>query len=399
MSTNWLNKAKKGLTLIELLVSIGLFSTVSILALTVFVNITRIQGRIALENAIYEDARFMMERITRAVRNNAIDYEEYFNKAIPPQDSSKPANQYGDLYGCYAAQFYNPGKGSQGSYSSAGELGALCTLSPAVPTNPILYVGQDNCVVYKPSIDFNTGKFPYSGASSSAPSNAFCPATLISGPTCSINNTETVKELYLIDKDGRTKTIFSKKAIKEFAPNFEYALALLKLNGKDVNNDGITEKWRNCGDPEKDTFCCASGFNCTLTAPLSSLEDTLKYNAGNLYLGFVPISPLRSNVTELRFTISPTEDPRKAFAEESTTITQPKVQIQLTVRPSQDQLNRYGNFAIEDIPSITLQTTISTRVQSEVKSYLGSDTYNIGEGLDPKPNSGYQSNSHYCPLL
>jgi type II secretory pathway pseudopilin PulG len=395
MIRNWLKRGQEGQTLIELLVAIGLFATVSLLALQVFVNVTRIQGRIALENAIYEDSRFMMERITRAIRNNAIDYDEYFNKGL---DS---ANQYGDLYGCYAAQFYNPGTGKPVTpkdpshlNDTPGMLGALCNDDAA-------YQGQDNCVVYKPSVDLNTGVFPYTGypnnTTTKDSSNAFCPK--IYNGACTVNSAQqSVQELYLIDKDGKIKSIFAKKKIKNFGSGKdEYALGFLKLAGKDSNNDGITEQWRNCGGAK--TFCCASGFDCKDSDKVGTLENTLDGVANGIYTGFVPISPLRSNVADLRFTISPTEDPRKAFAEGQSVVAQPEVNIVLTVRPSQDQLNKYGNFDISDIPTITLQTTVSTRIQSEVRNYLGSDTYKIGNGYTPAVT--YTANhldGGHCPL-
>jgi len=385
-----LRKKSSGQTLVEILVAIGLFATASMLALEVFVNVTRMQGRIALENAIYEDARFMMERMSRAVRSNTVDYEEYFNKGI------SATNQYGDLYGCYAAQFYNPGLGKATDYDvTPGNLGAFCTDG----TGLVPYVGQENCVVYKPSVDFNTGRFPYSGSpKTSTPSNAFCPAALLSSPGCAVLDTPySVDQLYLIDRDGKTKTIFALKTVNDTPP--ESALAILKLTGKDANNDGITEQWRNCGLTPKDSFCCASGFDCEKTLALPNLESTLTYSATSNYVGFVPISPLRSNVTGLKIMISPSEDPHKAFAEGSGIVMQPKVTIILTVKPTQAQLNKYGNLAASDVPSVTLQTTISSRIQSEVKSYLGSGTYGIGAELNPTPPVALlQTEGGYCPL-
>jgi prepilin-type N-terminal cleavage/methylation domain-containing protein len=235
--------SQRGLTIIELLVAISLFATVSLLALNVFVNITRMQGRIVLENAIYEDARFMMERMARAIRNNTLDYEEYFNKSIDQE------NQFGDLQGCYAAQFYNPGEGISISpfndpthlTDKPGELGALCN-------DDKVYNGQD-CVVYKPSVDLNTGNFPYIGYSTAAnsktntdKSNAFCP--LIYGGTVvgcdGIENSYNLDQLYLIDKDGRSKTVFAQKKIKNLANGLiENALARMRIMMEFLKNGEI----------------------------------------------------------------------------------------------------------------------------------------------------------------
>lgn len=363
---------KNGFTLIEVLVAVSLFAIVGMLTLTVFINITRIQGRLNLENAIYEDARFMLERISREIRNNAIDYEEYYNKALPGD------LEYGKVYGCYAAQFYNPG---QGNYitpnltDTVGTLGAQCS-DDGTSNAKSLYTGQD-CVVFKPSIDLNTGVYPYKGASVMplVESNAFCPNYPGNGSICTPNPSNLRHELYLIDKSGQVETIFARKKVAS-APSDQYALAVVNKIGEDSNNDGVTEKWNGCTN---NIFCCSKEYDCPATkvlGGLQKLEESLLFDNGGsgIYVGFIPLSPLRSDVTQLDFQIVPGNDPQKAFAD-ANSVFQPMVRVTLKVQPSADQLARYGNQT--DIPTIVLQTTISSRIQSEVKSYLGPDS----EGL------------------
>ncbi len=364
-----LEKIKLGFTLVEVIVAVSLFATVGLLVLTVFVNITKIQGRLAMENAIYEDARFMMERISREIRNNAINFEEYFNKDLQEN------NTYGETFGCYAAQFYNPGldiDNSSTPKSPPGSLGAFCN-------NGDPYIGQD-CVVYKPSVDLNTGQYPYLGAPNPTLSNAFCPkypTSLGAGGsalTCNPENLNSTDELYLINKDGTIATIFAKKKVTDD----QYALGMLKLAGEDQNKDGVFETWKGCTGRD---FCCADGFSCPFgVGGLTKLEDSLDFSkAGSgIYTGFVPISPLRSNIVSLEFIVTPGEDPRKAFAEFGS-ITQPMVRISLTVQPSKDQLAKFGNPSDENIPTIVLQNTISSRIQTEVKSYIGPDTQKLAK--------------------
>ena len=70
--------------------------------------------------------------------------------------------------------------------------------------------------------------------------------------------------------------------------------------------------------------------------------------------------------------MSPLEDPYKAFGEVSTTEKiqqQPHVTIVMTVTPSGEALNNYGG----EIPVLTLQTTVSTRIYNEVKSFQGQE--------------------------
>ncbi len=376
---------QRGLTLIELLISISLFTAAGLLVMTVFINIIRVQGRLNLENAIYEDGRFMMERISRAAQNNAIDYEEYFNKAI------NASNQYGDLYGCYAAQFYNPGEGIEGNLdASPGKLGAYCN-----DTTP--YTGQE-CVVYKPSVDLNTGVFPYPGKNGGVPSDAFCPKA--DGVNCDVSQTNSYQreQLYLINKEGTAKTVFALKQVKEGAGSSpgEFALAEVEIQGEDNNRDGVTEQWRGCGGGAS-KFCCKVGYDCPST--MDNLEDFLKpqqFNSNKIYTGFVPISPLRTAVTGLNFTITPADDPRKAFDKGGETGAQPEVTISLTVQPSAEELTKFGNP--DDVPKLTLQTTITSRIQSEVRSYMGSDTYKIGTFAPTPPSSDANPAGGYCPL-
>lgn len=357
-------RKKRAYTLVEILIAVTLFATVGLISLTIFINITRIQVQLALENAIYEDARFMMERLSRSVRNNAVNYEEYFNKAINTN------NRYGELFGCYAAQFYNPGTTKPGNLTvNLGYLGAFCN-----DTTP--YTGQA-CVVYKPSIDLNTGKYPYYGAPPGPPaplaSNAFCAAypTGFGVSACTPTNDNLVHELYLISADGTRETIFARKNVNNVTN--EYALAMVEKVGEDVNRDGLTETWNACSGGN--TYCCETNYDCNLGA--LTLEGTLSSGlAANIYKGFVPISPLRTTVTRLDFLITPGEDPRKAFAE-ADVVMQPRVMITIEVRPTAQQVALVGYPAGVGVPSIVLQTTVSSRIQSEVKSYLGPGSHSL----------------------
>lgn len=353
---------KNGFTLVEILIAVSLFASVGLISLTIFINITRIQGQLALENAIYEDARFMMERISRSIRNNAIDYEEYFNKTL---DSD---NKYGEMYGCYAAQFYNPGSGNDTVLATnPGFLGAYCN-------NGDPYTGQE-CVVYKPSIDLNTGEYPHRGLVGANASNAFCARYLFNSPLgCSPTNENEKPELYLINADGTVKTILARKQVN--ASPAEYALAQVQKRGEDRNGDGLYESWNGC-NATPNNLCCTADYDCPTDG--TTLETTLTTAAG-AYDGFVPISPMRTTIKRLVFNISPGEDPRKAFAEPGA-ILQPRIRITLEVEPSKAQMDSVGLPEDFQIPSIVLQTTVSSRIQSEVDSYLGPDSHNLSSAV------------------
>ena len=372
---------KKGFTLVEVLIAASIFTIVSLIAVTVFVNVLRIQRRVALENAIYEDARVMMERIAREVRENTVDYEEYYNKASD-QDVAfagltglNTRNPYGNRYGCYSKRFYNPG--TDGNHSGDNPFGALCSNGNTPENDP-------GCIINKNTLDINTGQNPYAGYVPSVDdlpefANAFCDKNYTTGLNADaqcgqggdVINHNVQDQLYLINSTGNQKTMLAKKEINN-SPS-EHALSLLRLTGEDNDNDGIVETWgtptasdtaHQCSNGANQ-FCCSTGFDCTSA---TTLEGTLTYSVGNLYKGFVPISPTRTDVVSLKFFVAPLEDPRKAFAETITADAiqqQPHVTIVLTVQPSEAARSGFTG----DIPKVTIQTTVTSRVYNEVKSF------------------------------
>ena len=351
------DRRARGFTLIEVLIAASIFTTVSLISLNIFVNVIRTQRRVSLDNAMYEDARVMMERIAREVRSNTIDYEEYYNKA------TLKTNPYGNRYGCYAKRFYNPG----GDGLEGGKFGALCAEFPFDP------VENPDCVIDKTTLDINTGQNPFTGFipdvnGDSKNANAFCDFTFGDEKCAADKNRNVQDQLYLINAKGKEKTILAlKNTSNDVHP--EHALALLRLSGQDKDQDGVVEVWKGCVNTNE--LCCSTGFDCNLG--MEKLEDTLNYKADEFYKGFVPISPRRTDVVSVKFLIAPLEDPRKAFAETDAALQiqqQPHVTILLTVRPSKEAMAGFGGA----VSQLTLQTTITSRVYNEVKSY-----YTVGK--------------------
>ena len=348
-------QARQGFTLAEVLIATTVFTVATVIGVTVFVNVLRIQRKVILENAIYEDGRFMIERIAREIRQNTIDYEEYYRASAELK--------HGQAFGCYAERFYNPGTNG---------IGAVCSIpaggDPAA--NP-------GCIIDKNTLDINTGQNPYEGTgfADMRGANAFCDEKYHTDnpPDCDPTMTNSLhkqKELYLINPAGTQKTYLSRKKVDTIED--EYAVALLRLIGKDIDTDGITEAWVDDSDPDPlvmDYFeFCAPGYGCLgvddLTANLSGADLLDKY------VGFVPITPLRTNVIDLNFYVSPLEDPKKAYAE---TVPadgiqqQPHVTVVLSLQPASSEMDVYAS----DPPVITLQTTVTSRAYNGVESYLG----------------------------
>lgn len=345
--------------MIEVILATAIFSIVSLIGVTVFVNVIRIQRRIYLENAIYEDGRFMMERLVREVRQNSIDYEEYYNKLVEDK-------QYGQEQGCYSTRFYNPGTGGAGS----GGLGAFCSNPANTDVKNV-----PGCVVDKRTLDVNTGQNPYTGLvgvnNAAKDANAMCSLRFLTSPptTCDDVTLYDQPELYLIDSKGKEKTIL---ALKKFNSVPEYALGLVRIAGSDTNGDDIVDSWVIPEPSGTENYYCEAGFDCA-AGNLSSLEGSLDGTASGgamLYRGFVPITPQRTAIKQLHFYVSPLEDPRKAFAETDPTLAiqqQPHVTIVMTLQPAQSELTSFSGTK----PTITLQTTVNSRVYNEVKNFTG----------------------------
>jgi len=166
-------------------------------------------------------------------------------------------------------------------------------------------------------------------------------------------------ELYLISKDGRSKTIIRTQT----KGTEDQVLSILRLEGKDTDNNGVIDGF----------FCNASISGCA-GATMSPFNDTnklvAKYIDGESFdttaSPFTPISPLRSTVTDIHFIITPKEDPYKAFDEPDVQI-HPSVTIVMTLEPSSTEKTTLP--AGQQDQSITVQTTVATGVTSRIKSY------------------------------
>ncbi len=340
---------KRGFTLMEILVAVSVFAVVIVTSTTVYINIAREYKRSNLHNAIYEDSRLLMEKITSLGRQYTIDYEEYYSQLVVQKGLTDRV--YGINYGVYGSRFYDPGltittgSPNQGVYPN--NLGAECGNGDSILDNDGL---QKDCVIYIPSLDNNTGKNPYNNDPNwaAAVCNGDCDSPLAKQ---SLQN-----ELYLISSDGTRKVIF---VLEKVSRDGEKALAMVELVGTDTDNNGVV-----------DTYTCDTekGYECTQNGLPSykDLTDTNDLINGNK-LDFVPVSSLNTQVAQLNFLIAPLEDPLKAFNEKESYIQMgPHFTIVLTVEPNQAARSQI-NFG--DVPAVTLQTSVTPRVDTEVKSY------------------------------
>lgn len=367
-------KNKKGLSLIEVLIAISLFTVAALISSRILIDIAQLEKKSSIQNAIYEDLRMVLQQLTNEIQNGTIDYEEYYNYYVIQNGGAVDNVFYGVNYGLYGSRFYDPGKSLDGAVTNnPDDLGMECSFP-----NPL---GDEECeVVYTLSTDLNVGHNPFYGEEED--SNAFCD----NGRGQCPGNVET-DHLFLIDNTGTKKTIIAPKQIAG-----GMALGLIRMVGQDLDQNGII-----------DTFSCMEEFNCDAlvpTAPLMPLEVlfpgenkyaniripkksdlAIPFSSGTLgTTQFMPISPLRSSI-KAKFIISPLEDPYKAFGEENMQL-HPSVTIILTVDLSEETKKDYpGTFQ-----QLTIQTTVAAGVIGRIDSY---PSVNQFKSAPPPPEPSY----------
>jgi prepilin-type N-terminal cleavage/methylation domain-containing protein len=375
------NNSTSAFTLIEMLLSISLFSIVIVITAAIFIDSLRLDRKTSLQQQVFIDARFTLDQIAEAVRNGTIDYEEYFNQIVLSRKvngnsaAGEYRNNYGDNHGAYNARFYNRGEDE--------ELGKQCN-------DGTKWTPGRECVILTRTVDKNTGVNPFIRAATFLSGEPDLSTSVCSGTDDSLlgavdgvgrcrnpNNMNPVDgenefaELYLINEDGDEKTIFVREAIAEGSENM-YSVSFVKMKGLDVNGDLI---------PDEFTCDAEAGFNCTLSgvacgASLDTIEcpDGDDKDVANAVAGeglvqfssdFIPISPNRINIKQLNFKFTPLEDPFKSFAEDSLEFKKlPHVTITMTVEPNYE-LPAVGRATTERF-ELTLQETVTTRLLNAV---------------------------------
>jgi len=318
----------KGFTLVETLVSVGVFTVIMGLVATVMFNTFAHDRKTRVSRMLYEETRVVLERMVKEVRKGTIDFEEYYSwhrcagscADVPADDTD-----YGKNYGYYALQFYRD--------ASAGVTQA--------PPDPAELSRQDE------NIGINIS--PLEPALGDGRAHVRCDDVNLPSYPGTTDGYEQC-ELYIISMDGTEKTIFRVEQ-----DGTEYRLSMLKLQGHDYGIDHVAAI--SGGDPTEN-----DGQMDTWLADSNS--DFAGYD-------FRLIQPDTINIKSLKFFISPLEDPRKNFAcfEAGADCLagvqiQPHVTIILTAEPSLPQLAGIKG----KIPTVTLQTTITARAQNEVTS-------------------------------
>lgn len=375
---------ERGFTLPEVLIAVSIFAMVSTVAGTLYAQSFKETRRATVQNQLYDDARYTMARIAEEVRNGMIDYDEYYSWNVV-KNSSYGTTTYGQNYGRYYSAFFNPGDDD--------DLGFDCNDGTR---------NKSDCVPIRTTLDRHTGQNPFDGkfTDDTVEENALCGKVTygagqtfnndLQGTCTTSGQAQPQSKLYLISADAKTKTVLAREKI--FSPSGAEvrALSLLRLTGKDTNNDAMI-----------DSFVCAPEFQCrgmntvagvtSVGVPDTACEVSasfpqqlprgdsaaLEHSANTATVpelcdgpnngyskDFIPVSPLRATITRLDFYITPLENPQYAFAEKAER-TQPRVTIVLTVGPNPDTTSATDTF----VP-VTLVETVSSRVLDPIPAPL-----------------------------
>ncbi len=360
---------KAGFTLIEVLVALTISGFLMTILITAFFDTYVFSQEMAVRAALLEDSKILMDTIAREISEGSVDYEEYFNQCVvnglcPNVDISASvttSSEYGQDHGLYAWQFYDGG-----IYYSAGKevpdaAGALCQKPNGSGGYDLVRVPDPDCVSASLSYseDFNEGIF---GGTSSA---AFCSSSYLDlsydtgnspnpavgragNGSCSSGVSNVFDELYIISEDESVKTIYSREQVSDNG----YAVSKLEL---------IADAATTSGGIETKDYICAEGYNCTNSlgemvdrTDLYSLED-----GEDILENFIPVTPLKVSVEELKFVIEPREDASKAFGEFDPNVqVPPRVTILMTLKTSPD----YFVFGLSDEYELKIQRTVVASV-------------------------------------
>lgn len=349
-----------GFTLLEVLVATSLFASVGLMGTGVYLNLTRGQQQVMSRNLLYDDAQFILDKLSRDIATNGLDYEEYYNQIVL---GGKPGMNFGH----YASQFYyNTDKASSGCPDISQ--GKCSNIGKNPPTGNF---PEKNNAFYKAGVE--------------AP-KIFCQGF---DPLFSTGkNHACVTQLFLINQVGTKKTMIGREKIDWGSDKATSVLSRATMILAEDYGTLFPRLFR-CVPGTCDKKLIITTLNVSTPPSLevkypdpddldntdvsltSSASSDAKYLSGAYNEGknFVPFTPSRVDIEDIKFYVSPAEDPHRSYAESNlnkgtlTTVHQPKIIISLTIQPSSNVRYKTKHS------SLTVQTTVTPGLFAEVASY------------------------------
>jgi prepilin-type N-terminal cleavage/methylation domain-containing protein len=347
---------KNAFTLIEVLITLVIFGIVSVIATYTLISTMRSAKKIQAEAYLYSEAQALMDKVSRDIEVSAVDYEAYYARSVQGEEGFGTPK-----YGLYGQSFFHPGEygwgEDDGTYSNnVNELyGPTC---PQEPTKPF----PDDCPTdtqpYAGSVDTDVFTHPFEGISVIEDDydeadadhtfmNAFCEST---SESCNSLQFVLQDALILINNRGDERVVYARETTDSAGDSYRLSKAV--LTGTDDNGDGLINAW-----------ACSPLYTCNYADDYGPNPVDLT-DADSDDLNFMPITPKNINLQEFHVFIAPLEDPYRAVGEEVGQ-TQPQITIVMKISLGSD----YDYGLLGEMPSVTIQRTISTGVYNKLETY------------------------------
>lgn len=328
---------QSGFTLLELLVAIGIGSIVLVTTIGVLSGSYFSQKKVNVAQDFASETRFIMERITQAIRNNTIDYDRYFIEYGPPADTCPAFDERQTPEGVVALTNSDP--------------------DPSVNKTNREALGYPSLFTW----DTTGNGIPDRNLGGKTPSGEIDPCTelqwAIDGGTAS--------SVFLINGKQTLQTAIRQDVNQqgENSPDMRHVEMQKKL-GIDTDTDGNIDVWS--------PFSQWDETECKLYTDEEKTD--LDLIAGN-FIGeqsedfclqahdWVIISPEQIKMQVLTFSPSPSRDPFLNFAIDEAQI-HPHIFVSLEAK-----LRNPGNYGLEseEIPQMFLQTSASSRTFGNIR--------------------------------
>ncbi|MBI3963481.1 MAG: prepilin-type N-terminal cleavage/methylation domain-containing protein [Candidatus Kerfeldbacteria bacterium] len=76
---------RRGLTLMEMIVVVAVLSITIVVAIDIFLNLSKLQRRASAQQEVQSDARYLLEAVVRDVRSGTVDYAFYGGSITNPE--------------------------------------------------------------------------------------------------------------------------------------------------------------------------------------------------------------------------------------------------------------------------------------------------------------------------
>ncbi len=347
------NKKAFGFTLIEVTIASIIFGMSMIVISYATISFYQGKKRQIARNALMEETKALMERMVQEVRTKTIDYDEYFNQLPtttlggPEPSTATAGGDYGQFYRQYYHHFWyiDPAQDD----TTCGEYGV---------NDPSRYEFDPLDPCYDQHV--NEGYFSTRADNNTSTDDATLSA-LDDDPAPGVDTEKA--ELYLISSDGKQKTIL-KRIANGIDDDYDGTIDESDAEDTGVEQIGIImldlkDQYDNTTIKDNNVvFTTGEDGYYDCWAPNNDFEWTTNEVIP------IPISPPNMEILELKFFITPIEDPRKAFNEADIEVQMhPSITILLTTQISSRSSRQFRGALPQPI---TLQTTVSSRVYESV---------------------------------